>query len=315
MNVTRTYRVLRNRYKDTMLGREALPIYKWLGYHHVGDRLATILLKLTREEQDHVCKICGSRSKFLMLKDGATYFKCVKCSLVQSPYYDEQDLYEVLYKNSVHRNTGRGELFLVEYCNRILGFDNPKVLLLAPGRSPTFEKLRRRGVDVYAADIADGLPYSERFVHLRRNTLPDVQFDIITAVEVIEHHDQPVGEFSNLIRHLSRDGVIAVTTDLYHGGIPWNEDYVTARCGHLLYFHHDSLIQLCELLGLECVLFEEEWSRASKKRKNKRVVFLYRKTSDAVRTALAFQHRTCPILSIWDDRELTREYTEEEFES
>jgi hypothetical protein len=165
------------------------------------DRLHTYYLRIIKKQPDLICSICGSASKFFVFMRGVKYFRCSECHMVQSSYHSGKDLYLNVYKDKVHTASSRSggrELFFVEWGARLLNLNNPRILIFAPGSTPTFKTLSERGADVYAADISDGLPYSDRFINLRKDKLPDIEFDIITMVEIIEHFDNPVGEFKTL---------------------------------------------------------------------------------------------------------------------
>jgi len=264
------------------------------------ERLYTYYLKIIKKEPDLMCCICGSQSKFIMFMRGVKYFRCSKCKLVQSSYYRSKDLYCNVYKSKVHTSSARSgcrELFFVEWGSRLLNLDTPRILIFAPGSTPTFKILSEQGADVYAADISDGLPYSDRFIHLRKDKLPDIEFDIITMVEIIEHFDNPVGEFRMLSKHLAPEGIIAGTTDFYQGGAIWNNIYLFPK-DHISYFHHDSLSYLCDLLGLNCTLFKMEWSCKNKAIRNRRAFVIYRKDSIIARDAIDRYRQTCSILPI-----------------
>lgn len=264
------------------------------------DRLYTYYLKIIKTQPDLTCRICGAPSKFFMFMRGVKYFRCSKCHLVQSSYYSGRDLYVHVYKDKVHTASARSgyrELFFVEWGAQLLNLNSPRILIFAPGSTPTFKILSERGADVYAADISDGLPYSDRFIHLRKRKLPDVKFDIITMVEIIEHLDDPVGEFRRLSKYMAPDGMIAGTTDFHQGGALWNNRYLFPK-DHISYFHRDSLCYLCDLLGLRCVLFEMEWSRRKKDIQNRRAFVIYRKNSVIVRDAIDRYRQACPILPI-----------------
>lgn len=264
------------------------------------DRLTTYYLKIVKTHPDLTCSICGSPSEFFMFMRGVKYFRCSKCNLVQSSHYRGKDLYHNVYKDKVHTSSARSgcrELFFVEWGAQLLNLNNPRILIFAPGSTPTFKILSEQGMNVYAADISDGLPYSDRFIHLRKDKLPDKEFDIITMVEIIEHFDNPVGEFRRLSKHLSPDGIIAGTTDFYQGGAIWNNIYLYPK-DHISYFHHDSLAHLCDLLGLKCVLFEMEWSRQKKAIRNRRAFVIYNKDSAVARDAIQRYRQNCSILPI-----------------
>lgn len=291
-------KMVRNPYKDTALNRTKKGL-RWV-FNHAPSRCVTILMKISGLKKDRVCKICGAKSMFFAWRRGAAYFKCMQCSFMESTFHEGKDFYEEVYKNAINtaaKNSGGRELFFVEWCTEILGFSNPRILIFAPGSTPTFEILSERGADVYAADISDGLPYSDRFIHLRKSKMPEVKFDIITAVEVIEHFDNPKNELEFLRKHLAQDGIIAGTTDFYQGGPIWNTIYLDPK-DHISYFHRDSLFLLCSQLGMECALFEMEWSRRNRSVRNRRAFFIYGKGSKPVQEALACQQRDCPILPI-----------------
>ena len=264
------------------------------------DRLTTHYLRIIKTQPDLTCRICGSPSNFFMFMHWVKYFRCSKCNMVQCSYHSGKDLYLNVYKDKIFTASARSggrELFFVEWGARLLNLNNPRILIFAPGSTPTFEILSQRGADVYAADISDGLPYSDRFIHLRKDKLPDIEFDIITMVEIIEHFDNPVGEFRTLSKHLAPDGIIAGTTDFYQGGAIWNNKYLMPK-DHLSYFHHDSLSYLCDLLGLKCVLFKMEWSRKNKDIRNRRAFIIYREDSVVARDALYGYRQTCSVLPI-----------------
>jgi len=264
------------------------------------DRLHTYYLRIRKKQPDLTCRVCGSTSKFFAFMRGVKYFTCSQCHMVQSSYHSGKDLYLDVYKDKIHTasaSSGSRELFFLEWGARLLNLDNPRILIFAPGSTPTFEILSQRGADVYAADISDGLPYSDRFIHLCKDKLPDIEFDIITMVEIIEHFDNPVGEFRTLSKHLAPDGIIAGTTDFYQGGAIWNNKYLMPK-DHLSYFHHDSLSYLCDLLGLKCVLFEMDWSRKNEAIRNRRAFIIYWEDSVVAAKAIYRYRQTCPILPI-----------------
>jgi len=272
-------------------------ISRLIAFHN---QLNTYYLGIRKTQPDLTCRICGSSSKFFVFMRGVKYFRCPKCHMVQSSYYSGKDFYFNVYKDKAYTASARSggrELFFVEWGARLLNLNNPRILIFAPGSTPTFEILSQRGADVYAADISDGLPYSDRFIHLRKDKLPDIEFDIITMVEIIEHFDNPVGEFRTLSKYLAPNGIIAGTTEFYQGGAIWNNKYLVSK-DHISYFHHDSLSYLCDLLGLKYVLFEMEWSRKKKDIRNRRAFVIYREDSVVARDAIYGYRQTCSILPI-----------------
>jgi 2-polyprenyl-3-methyl-5-hydroxy-6-metoxy-1,4-benzoquinol methylase len=109
-----------------------------------------------------------------------------------------------------------------------------KAIDLGTGYGAMAERLQNMGCEVLAADLrADG--FEAKVSHIVINfDQPDFAtrlgvncFDIVTAIEVIEHVENPIGFLRNVRRLLSPAGVAVLTTP--------NVDCLPARIKYLLY--------------------------------------------------------------------------------
>jgi 2-polyprenyl-3-methyl-5-hydroxy-6-metoxy-1,4-benzoquinol methylase len=104
---------------------------------------------------------------------------------------------------------------------------------LGTGHGAMAERLRLMGCDVRGAD-QNPKDFQAQLPHVEINfDQPDFaailgvsSFDIVTAIEVIEHVESPIGFLRNIRRLLSPTGVAVVTTP--------NVDCLPARIKHLL---------------------------------------------------------------------------------
>ncbi len=104
---------------------------------------------------------------------------------------------------------------------------------LGAGSGALAVRLRERGFDVLAVDVnAESFRADVQFVPLDLDQLDFAsvlgtgRFDFVSAVEIIEHVENPIGFLRNVGRLLSRDGVAVVTTP--------NVDSAPARVKFLL---------------------------------------------------------------------------------
>ena len=104
---------------------------------------------------------------------------------------------------------------------------------LGTGHGAMAERLHLAGCEVRAADMS-AKDFEAQLPHVEVNfdqpdfaaTLGLNSFDIVTAIEVIEHVESPIGFLRNIRRLLSPTGVAVMTTP--------NVDCLPARIKHLL---------------------------------------------------------------------------------
>lgn len=128
--------------------------------------------------------------------------------------------------------SGLHEFVAAEVLSKFAG-SGKRALDLGTGRGAMAERLQMMGCEVLAADLFRG-DYEAQIPHITIDfDQPDFAtnlgangFDVVTAIEVIEHVESPIGFLRNVQRLLSPNGVAVLTTP--------NVDCLPARIKHLL---------------------------------------------------------------------------------
>lgn len=260
-----------------------------------------------RENIVQICRVCNDVTHPFQEAYGKFWYHCPNCDFLQSEV--SRSLLSTLNKGQgLGAGTGVGgggyrEYWISKLLHKELGLS--RILLYGTGNTPTFQKLHEEGVDVWGCDISADLVadrkerYRERFFDARE--FPQVRFDVIIAVEVLEHLLTPMKIFKLFSEHLTLDGMVAGTTDFYEGGDISEHDYVKSPL-HISYWSKQSLQTAASSIGRFVSLFKLEcpgsvypdekfgllWPR-------KRVFFLYsEKFTDYFRN-LAERYQILPI--------------------
>lgn len=219
----------------------------------VGDRLTD------DSERDDVqlCRVCQARSDSFDISFGKLWFRCRECGFLQAQLsgtlYDGLGQGEGLTAGTGVGGGGYREYFLSKLLHDELAL--PSILLYGTGNTPTFSRLLGEGLDVYGCDVSRDLidvrkqTYGDsRFFHA--DELPeDVQFDVIVAVEVLEHFPAPLRALRLLKRHCTVRGVLTGTTDFYDGSPISDHPYLKPLL-HVAYWSETSLRTAGDLIGL-----------------------------------------------------------------
>jgi SAM-dependent methyltransferase len=134
-------------------------------------------------------------------------------------FYDRCDayLYDLLWWHALQRGTAPAwnarllDIAARHGCKRYLDFGG--------GVGTNAILLRRAGLEVTVADISDVLQrfarwrlsrrgLDARFLDLKREPLPDAAYDLVSAVDVLEHVADPVGTLRTLHRALAPGGIL-----------------------------------------------------------------------------------------------------------
>jgi 2-polyprenyl-3-methyl-5-hydroxy-6-metoxy-1,4-benzoquinol methylase len=165
--------------------------------------------------------------------------------------------------------------FVGESVLSMLARPGVKAIDLGTGYGAMAERLQNMGCEVLAADLcSDG--FEAKVSHIVINfDQPDFatslganSFDIVTAIEVIEHVESPVGFLRNVKRLLSSNGVAVLTTP--------NVDCLPARIKHLLYGTIRCMDEQSEPTHISPIffdLFKRKFLPASKLRLHQHLLF------------------------------------------
>lgn len=169
------------------------------------------------------CRICGGSLRALFVKpvlgiELATFSICVSCRslLVADPTWLEK-----AYATTFSPDPDSGELQRTLFIYRVLrrfrhfGLLPPRIRSLdfGCGKAALVRLLLDLGCDAWGEDAYPRAAYAGERVS---TTGPGGSFDLITAVEVIEHTLDPVAILSNLRSRLAPKGLLLVTTECFN---------------------------------------------------------------------------------------------------
>ena len=213
-------------------------------------------------DECNICKVCNSEVVDYKIAFNKKWFKCTKCEFLQAEI--SANLKNKLKAGEGFRaGTGAGgggfrEYFLSQMCIRDLSAR--RILLYGTGNTKTLESLLTQGVDAYGCDYSQELIVDrknkfgeERFFH--PDEMPKILFDAIVAVEVVEHFDSPFDQIGNLMRCLTRRGVLTGTTDFWDRSDIRNHIYIKSDL-HIAYWSNKSLTTAANIFGYNSKLFE-----------------------------------------------------------
>jgi len=152
------------------------------------------------------CKICASNSP-VFFSDKRTFYKCPYCSLI---FTNETLVGEQAEKHYKDQWDDQDEQFWKDRASDLHSLISQhlatpgKVLDFGSGSGKLTEALKERGVDVTPLD-----PMTHGY--LKDQNYSD-KFDVIIAIEVIEHLTDLWKEFAELDKVLSKNGIMIFST-------------------------------------------------------------------------------------------------------
>jgi SAM-dependent methyltransferase len=176
------------------------------------------------------------------------YYQCDHCRLIFTRNMDDwtkEDFEDYIYNKSyvmvdpdyVFERPKRNAIFL----NEMLNANDDITLLDYGGGNGTTAKLL---CDVgYNATSWDPFSVEPR---------PNIKADVVSAIEVFEHTNDPHGTFQEAVSFLKPGGMLVFTTlvnnELKPREMHW---YISPRNGHLLMHSYESIKYLCDYYGWE----------------------------------------------------------------
>jgi 2-polyprenyl-3-methyl-5-hydroxy-6-metoxy-1,4-benzoquinol methylase len=231
------------------------------------------------------CDLCGSHDqKFLLAKKGeltGADFSVVKCGcgfIFLNPRLDENDI-RALYDEKYYH--GKGFDPHVDYCAEInSGRDETKIShpedtivalkeLVAPpaslldfgcGLGDLIVNAAKHGYRCEGYEVSDfGRKFAEKNGVTIYNTLENIpagNYDIVTAIEVLEHCHSPRRALEAIVRSLKPGGWFYYTTENFDGWRPNADDrrdgYITPE-GHIHFFSTPVINRYFKEVGLTSV--------------------------------------------------------------
>lgn len=232
-----------------------------------------------------LCDLCGTKqSRYILTRpDGLDVRECPECGLafisprlpataLNAIYtrdyftgrddlkeWDEQD-----YIRSGERKIAEAKSELQELAkaiDHIVPLRGSRVLDVGCGYGFFLQVARLRGAHAYGIDLSpEAVQYCQRRwdypVELGTTETLDVgQFDIVTALGVIEHVPSPASFLQSLSKQVRPGGVVALTTPNYQLGRRLGSSWTGFRTGfeHVYFFDHASLCRIMERVGITVV--------------------------------------------------------------
>jgi 2-polyprenyl-3-methyl-5-hydroxy-6-metoxy-1,4-benzoquinol methylase len=226
------------------------------------------------------CKICNSEANLVFSRgwrDASQIFPFYQCTNSRCDFlftncldnlseHEIAAVYEQHWDSMSSEGSGRRALDKVELVKDLLPSSSIKVLDVGCGKGWGVSELRKAGFEAYGYDVTPPSICNEYItVGVRESVVGP--YDLITAIEVLEHLTDPV-EFCHWIASLLKDnGIFVFTTNTFsphrHNANWWYLDIV----GHVSLHTRPSLKLLAETSGFQVIadMFNTHiWIKADK---------------------------------------------------
>lgn len=188
------------------------------------------------------------------MKGGVPYYECTSCGTLFSDPLDNSNM--VGGGNEIGRNKEQNHLRIERINAMCKGQEkgNIRILDFGCGHGMLMSDLISEGYDCSGYDA-----YNEEFCKLPEKGV----FNIVTAIEVIEHTSFPFAELDVIHRSLAPNGVVMIETSFtniaHMEGIEYEDFfYIDPSVGHSTIFSHHGLDVLMCLKGFRPI---SHWNR------------------------------------------------------
>jgi len=160
---------------------------------------------MTPDQDKKPCRICRSPST-LFFQDQRTFYKCTECSLIFTEDFASKEAEEKHYKSqwaTTDPDFWKGQVdVLLQLINN---YPSPQHILdFGSGSGEMTHEFRTRGYDVTPLE-----PMTHGY--LKDQNYP-VKFDVVIAVEVIEHLLEPWDELREIEKVMTPNGIVVFTS-------------------------------------------------------------------------------------------------------
>ncbi len=151
------------------------------------------------------CRICNSCSS-LFFRDHREFYKCSECCLIFTEDFPDKKSEEKHYKDqwaATDPDFWKGQVdVLLQLINHYLSPQH--ILDFGSGSGEMTNEFRKRGFDVTPLE-----PMTHGYLKDQKYS---VKFDVVVAVEVIEHLLEPWDEIHEIEKILAPDGIVVFTS-------------------------------------------------------------------------------------------------------
>jgi 2-polyprenyl-3-methyl-5-hydroxy-6-metoxy-1,4-benzoquinol methylase len=187
-------------------------------------------------EKKYQCIACGHEQEKYFVRMGYDYYKCSSCGLVSTYPFPGPAEIEAHYKRKFKEgNYQLIQKFMDSYLSVYYGFAdllnkrlqrqdrqimNKKVLDIGCFTGDFLKILKDRGADVYGLELqAEAVEIANRSLDgrvykadLLKKEFPQIEYDIVTMLGLIEHVVDPLELIDRAVALLSKGGIIMIQT-------------------------------------------------------------------------------------------------------
>lgn len=179
----------------------------------------------------------------------AEYLQCVQCALVFLPTQYHLSVVDEKLRYDTHQNNPEDagyRAFLSQVFDPVISQISPrdKGLDFGCGPGPTLSLMFEEAG--YSVDLFDKFYADNPAVFSK-------QYDFITATEVVEHLSRPKFELERLLGILTKDGVLAVMTQMISKKVVFSSWYYKNDPTHICFFSKKTMRYLAKLWGVKVV--------------------------------------------------------------
>lgn len=201
--------------------------------------------------QDHFCKICGVKTNlWIHPKTKAPFHVCESCDFISKDHTLYVSLQEEKHKYDLHQNDHDN----LGYVNYLYNFyessikpyiKKGNILDFGSGPTPVFQSiLIKEGyqVDIYDYFYAPNQDYKQK------------QYDLISAIEVVEHLQDPMPTFKHLKDRLKSGGYLSVMTLFHQNDFSKFKDWFYIRDEtHVSFYTSKTFKNIAQQLDMEFI--------------------------------------------------------------
>jgi 2-polyprenyl-3-methyl-5-hydroxy-6-metoxy-1,4-benzoquinol methylase len=188
------------------------------------------------ETKQYKCVLCNNHQEKEFDRLGFEYFRCKECGLVSTYPFPDHAAIEDHYKRKFEEgNYQLIQKYMKNYLNIYIGFTKllkkhlkrknqqiagKKVLDIGCFTGNFLRILKDQGADVYGLELqAEAVQIANQSLNgrvykadLLKNDFPQIEYDVITMLGLIEHVTDPIAFIKRAVALLKNDGLLMIQT-------------------------------------------------------------------------------------------------------
>ena len=207
------------------------------------------------------CPICSSNTVIFKevdvdLRWKIQYSSCRKCGLIHS--FDHSFFETVLYSDHYFEDVDSGwkerddEIYNI-FIRHFKKGKPLRVLDIGSGKNYFVSRLVQTGYDANGIDTHSEPVFAKDHFYRDFSALPYSTFDVIVLLEVVEHFISPFEEFKQLLKYLSPNGKIFLSTVIHRGKNQSSTNWYINPCyGHVTIWSMKAFFNIFSQSGFKC---------------------------------------------------------------